>query len=362
VPVEPRERIERLLSAARRIADPSDPLGREARAVLPVSSRLSRSGVELALDRCLETRPSKGELARLMASVTAAPRAHVSLSANVFTAAHRAIAVALASSAAVFVKPSRREPDFARLLATAAPGLFRVVESLAPEPGDQVFAYGADTTLAALRQALPAGTRLHANGSGFGIAAVQENHASSARTAEEWGKLAAGLALDVALFDQRGCLSPRLVLFEGSASAAAEFAQTLARALERREAETPPGELSDAERAELARQRQVLTYAGAVEPAGNGFVGLLDGTPGLPLALGGRSLVILVVNDAAARLRDFVPEVTTYAAAGSSAFTAAVARTLPLSRPAAFGALQTPAFDGPVDRRSKSIEIRPELE
>jgi hypothetical protein len=362
VPAEPRERIERLLSAARRLADPSDPLGREARAVLPASARLSRSGVELALDRCLETRPSKDELSRLIASVTAAPRAHVLLSANVFTAAHRAIAVALAASATVFVKPSRREPDFARLLAAAAPGLFRLVESLAPEPGDQVFAYGADSTLAALHRALPAGTRLHANGSGFGIAAIQANEAPSARMAQTFRKLAGELALDVALFDQRGCLSPRLVLFEGSASAATDFAWTLARALERREAETPPGELSDAERAELARQRQALTYAGTVEAAGSGFVALLDGTPGIPLAPGGRSLVILIVSDAAARLRDLAPEVTTCAADGSRAFTAAVTRALPRARPAAFGALQTPAFDGPVDLRSESIEIPPRVD
>ena len=357
MPAEARERLEHLLAAARRIADPNDPLGREARAVLPASSRLSAQGVELALDRCLETRPSSDELASLLANVTVAPRAHVSLSANVFTAAHRAIAVALAASATVFVKPSRREPDFARLLAAAAPGLFRLVEALAPEPGDQVFAYGADSTLAALRQALPAGTRLHANGSGFGIAAVQANDLSSARTAENWSELADGLALDLALFDQRGCLSPRLVLFEGSAPAATDFARTLARALERREAATPAGELSDAERAELGRQRQVLTYAGTVEAAGSGFVALLDAAAGTPPALGGRSLVIRITRDAVASVRDLAPEVTTHAVAGNRAFAAAVARALPLSRPAAFGAMQTPAFDGPVDRRAANIEI-----
>jgi hypothetical protein len=213
-----------------------------------------------------------------------------------------------------------------------------------------------------LRRALPAGTRLHANGSGFGIAAIQANEAPSARMAQTFRKLAGEIALDVALFDQRGCLSPRLVLFEGSASAAADFARTLARALERREAETPPGELSDAERAELTRQRHALTYAGTVEAAGIGFVALLDGTPGVPLAPGGRSLVILIVSDAAARLRDLAPEVTTCAADGSRAFTAAVARALPRARPAAFGALQTPAFDGPVDLRTKSIEIPPRVD
>ena len=68
-------------------------------------------------------------------------------------------------------------------------------------------------------------------------------------------------------------------------------------------------------------------------------------------------LVVAIESDAASRAEELSPHVTTYAAAGSSDFTAAVARALPLARPAAFGAMQTPAFDGPVDLRTTSIEI-----
>src|SRR5690606_16289101 len=167
-----RARLERLLEAARGIRDPETPLGREARARLSVSTGLSAAGIELAISKCLETHPTEAELERLAASVESAPRAHVLLSANVFTAAHRAIALALAASEQVFVRPSRREPEMARLLLRGAPGLFTLVDPLEPEPGDALFAYGSDVTLNELRAALAPGVRLHGHGSGFGILAA----------------------------------------------------------------------------------------------------------------------------------------------------------------------------------------------
>ncbi|HEY3233680.1 MAG TPA: hypothetical protein VGJ84_03120, partial [Polyangiaceae bacterium] len=122
-------RIRRLVEAARKIADPRDPLGIRARELLPESTGLSRQGVEWALTRCLETRPTEKELRQLSASVPTAPRAHVILSANVFVAAHRAIALALAASPRVCVRTSRREPQFARLLCQASDGLFEISDN-----------------------------------------------------------------------------------------------------------------------------------------------------------------------------------------------------------------------------------------
>jgi hypothetical protein len=54
---------------------------------------------------------------------------------------------------------------------------------------------------------------------------------------------------------------------------------------------------------------------------------------------------------------ELAPRVTTYAAAGSPDFVQSFARALPLARRAAFGALQTPAFDGPADPRSRVIVL-----
>jgi len=144
-------RVARLVAVARRIADPADPLGQRARALLPASTGLSLQGVELGLTRCLEIAPTDLELRSLCEGTPSAPRAHVLLSANVFVAAHRAIALALAASARVEVRPSRREPEMVRLLQAGDPGLFRVVDDLSAAPGDHVWAYGTDRTLAALR-------------------------------------------------------------------------------------------------------------------------------------------------------------------------------------------------------------------
>src|SRR5262249_34881743 len=143
-------RLRALIAAAARIGDPHDELGVRARAALPTATGLSPEGVTLALERCLETAASDAEIRALAASVRPASGAHVVLSAGVFVAAHRAIALALAASARVFVKPSRRDPEMVRLLALAAPGLFQVVDAITPRPGEHVHAYGSDEALGAI--------------------------------------------------------------------------------------------------------------------------------------------------------------------------------------------------------------------
>jgi hypothetical protein len=274
-------------------------------------------------------------------------RAHVLLSSNVFVATHRALALGLAAAPELFVRASRREPEMLRQFSSAVPDAFTIVADIRAEAGDQLFAYGADTTLEALRSTLPRGVLLRAHGSGFGIAALEANATSAAGYAD----LAASLALDTALFDQRGCLSPRPVLFEGSPEAAHGFAQALAKALVEREAKTPPGALPREEAAELLRLRAALGYAGPVEPAGRGFVAVptspLHSTP-IPF---GRSLAVLPVHDAATHAHHLAAQVTTYAVTGSTRFAASLARALPRARPSEFGRMQTPPFDGPADPR-----------
>jgi hypothetical protein len=202
-----RARVERLLRAARALADPAHPLGRAARAELPVSTRLSPEGVALALTECLEIEPSEAELDALFRSVKPRKRALVLLPANVFVAAHRAIALALSSSETVLVRPSRREPRFVELLARAEPGLFQVVSELVAEPGDALWAYGGDETLSSVRARLPPNVALHAQGPGYGVAVVARQNIDAAA--------AHSLARDIVPFDQRGCLSPRVALVLG---------------------------------------------------------------------------------------------------------------------------------------------------
>src|SRR5690606_37489414 len=144
------ERVARYIEQARRLRAPADPLGAAARRELPAATGLSAAGVELALQEYLELDPSHQELETLCASTPEAARAHVLLSANVFVAAHRAIAVALAASEHVFVRPSRREPVMARLLHDASGDAFRIVSELAPVSGDHLYVYGSAETIDAV--------------------------------------------------------------------------------------------------------------------------------------------------------------------------------------------------------------------
>src|SRR5947208_1856994 len=82
-------------------------------APLAASTGLSREGVELALARHVETSATDEDIASLLAYAGRTSHVHVVLSANVFVAAVRALAIAIAAGERVTVKPSRREPVFA---------------------------------------------------------------------------------------------------------------------------------------------------------------------------------------------------------------------------------------------------------
>jgi Acyl-CoA reductase (LuxC) len=338
-----RVRVEALVASARRIADGASEFGRRARRLLAASTGLSLENVEWSLVHALETAPSETELTALSLSVEPARGAYVVLPANVFVAAHRAIALALAASPLVRVRPSRREPHFARLLAEGAPGLFELVDDFAPAGGDHVFAYGSDTTLAAIRARLPPGAALHAHGPGFGIAVVDVRHATA--------EAAHALAADVAAFDQRGCLSPRAAFVLADRAETERFAELLARALAERARSVPLGRLDDAEQADVARFRDALIYAGSLLAAGPGWVSVTDGAA--LLAPVGRNLCVVPAASITQALSVFdASRLTAVGVAGPSELATELRRALPGARVSELGRMQRPAFDGPADRRA----------
>jgi hypothetical protein len=326
-----------LSRGARRIADSGDPLGERARALLVESSGLSREGVELALAHCLETEPSEADITALCASVTPAPRVHVLLSANVFVAAHRAIALGLAASSNVVVRASRREPEMAALLFQAAPRLFERTAELAPAPGDHVHAYGSDATLTELAGSLPRGVVLHGHGTGFAAVVVEPPFAD-----DLWDRL----ALDVALFDQRGCLSPRVVL---SSAPEASIAAPLCAALARWDAHAPRGRLDPDEEAAVVRYRDTLTFAGELWPAGQGYV---SASKELLLPPIGRNLHVVAHPEPLTLLAPFADQLTSIGVEGPVELVERARHAFPRSRIAEVGRIQSPPFDGPVDRRT----------
>lgn len=347
-------RVQQLLVAARRLAQPTDALGREARRLLRQSTGLSPEGIALAFRKSLELEPSSAELVRLLRSAPSARRVQILLSGTVFTAAHRAIALGLAASQSVIVRASRREPVFPEFLLRAAPGLFELTSQLSPEPGDRVLAFGTSETLAELRRSLPTGVLLDAHGPGFGVVVV----GSGPWSPDDFARIASGIAQDTAVFEQRGCLSPRAVLLEADRATAARLGEALAQAMATLESQVPIGCLSSEEQAEIARFRDTAVYAGSVWIAGSGLVSLSAGS-GFSIAPVGRNLQVLAVPDAAAVLEPHAADLTNYAVVGDQALLTRLRRVLPRARRARVGCMQSPPFDGPVDRRGPRNLGRP---
>lgn len=348
-------RVRRVLSANRRLADPTDALGAEARERLPEITHLSPRGVSLALEHHLEVVATDDDLAALVASVAEAPRVHVVLSANVFTASSRALALALASSPRVVVRPSRREPVFAELLLRALddiPGEGELVlaEGIAPEAGDHVHAYGRDATLRTIQSTLPAGVSLWGHGTGLGVAAVGEG---------DVGAAAEAVAADVVAFDQRGCLSPRIALVAGGEDAAVEFGRSLAAALKRYLQDVPLGEVDAAERASLRSYVQTIAVVGRTFGEPGALVGVDLSPRALLIADAPRCVHVVHVRraeDASALLAPIAAKVAALGGTGSLADSLSV--VVPLARRSALGAMQRPPLDGPVDRRAPAPRSR----
>src|SRR6185436_8774137 len=93
---EAKARVRRFLAFAARVVDRADPLGIQARRRLRETSGLSAEGVELALDH-LEHGAGDADLEAFVRRAEPAESCAVVLSANVCTAALRAIAFAAAT-------------------------------------------------------------------------------------------------------------------------------------------------------------------------------------------------------------------------------------------------------------------------
>jgi len=363
-----RARVSRLLDATRR-AVARGPARESLVRRLEQTTGLSRANIEAALDECLELEPADSELEALLAGAVPAPLAHVILPSNVFVAAHRALALALAASPRVRVKPSRREPAFCEVVSACAPELFELVTELAVAPGEHVFAYGSDVTLEGLRRTLPVGAVLHAHGSGFGVAVVELAAAAGTGGAPsrdavslDAGSLAAAaraIARDTALFDQRGCLSPRFVLALGDPSAAAAFAERLAASMAQLERELPLGRLDASERAEARWWIECAACFGRTWAAGAGWVtlrepGLVssrrDETAAREVPPSGRHLEIIPIAQLEPAIDAFAPWLTSIGCS-SVALEQRLASRSSHVRVTSLGYMQRPGFDGPVDRR-----------
>jgi hypothetical protein len=162
---------------------------------------------------------------------------------------------------------------------------------------------------------------------------------------------ARALADDVVVFDQRGCLSPRVALVVGDEARASALADALHAELERLGARIPRGELPAEERGASGRYVATMTYACRALVGAQHAVGV--GPRGAPLVLPPAYRHVHVaacasLDEAKALLAPLVRAVVTI---GTDDLSAAAAIAPPWARLSPLGAMQRPPLDGPVDRR-----------
>ena len=167
------------------------------------------------------------------------------------------------------------------------------------------------------------------------------------------------VAQDVIAFDQRGCLSPRVVFVEGGPAEATAFAQALAARLEAWAERVPLGRLWPEEREQKQHYLLTCRMAGRVWEGAWGAVGL---TPtALWVGPPGRHVHVVACEepreDWVGQLASMLAPLRHYvvalgiAGASSDALVATARALCPEARVSDVGQMQRPLLDGFVDLR-----------
>ena len=316
-PGDARSRAERVARAARRFADPADPLHRLAMEWLSPTTGFSPAMVEETLPRIFAP-IAEDALAGIVGAARAPFVASLAIvaSGNVPGVALPKTSLALVAGVPSLVKTASGEPLlsvlFARALVEEEP---RFAEShaalwwdgaradLATALGASVaslVAYGSDEAIEALRKIAP--PELVGHGHRLSIAAIRLQAGTA--TAD----LAAAIAHDVALYDQQGCLSPQaLFAIGGPEAAAVELVDALAAALDELSVRLPRGRMTggdhlairrfrdDAEWRAIRDERILLRH----DPRGTAWTVVLDPEPTFRASPLGRTIVVHPLGSAA---------------------------------------------------------------
>jgi hypothetical protein len=307
-----------LASAFAHLSRADSELGREARMVLAQGSGLSEEMVEWALESALA--PLTYEALRALEQSPLAPHPSavrvapgqlcvVVLAGNVVTGAARAVGWPLLFGWPVLAKASSGDDTLARLLEAALAegdpelaGAFRVVtyagahEQLNAalfEQADAVSVYGGDDTVNTIRAQLGATVSFMAHGHGLGVAYVGR----AVLAARETAQLAArALALDVAAYDQRGCLSPHTAWVErGGLVSPEQLAELVHDELSLLRTTLPRGPLSTERATAQLSWRSVGAMRGTLFE-GDGFAVSYEDAGTLRLSPGYRNLQVIAVD------------------------------------------------------------------
>ena len=184
------------------------------------------------------------------------PVTAVWLAGSIPSGAFHAILLPLVAGSALYVKPSSHDPLsprlFAESLCAAGSSLAEAIvlgdDPALLETADAVVAHGSDATIAAIRARVPSQRVFIGHGHKLSLAAVGPEVTLEAA--------AQSTALELALYDGRGCLSPAYVgVVDRPVGRAAAFSKALAVALARLAIQLPRGPLSTGEQAALRERR-----------------------------------------------------------------------------------------------------------
>lgn len=271
----------------------------------------------------------------------------VVLAATVPLAPLRAVALPLLQGArAVWVKPSRRQPEVARWVveALAAQGL---PVQLGEGDAQGVIAYGRDETLDEIARSLPEGVDLEGHGHGFGAAVLAR-----------WeGDAAERLARDVAAYDQHGCLSPQVVLCARDAPGLARALHEALAALGRR---WPRAPMEDGVGAGVWQWLGAQAALGATVLRGEGHAVTLWDRAVMQASPGARNIAVVPVRDLDEARGLLAPHASFLSNVGTDAPRDARWRPEGFEgRVSAVGEMQDPPLDGPEDLRpARSLRPR----
>jgi hypothetical protein len=276
--------------------------------------RLSQEGLTAGLEAILggvaaeQAEEVFRAAAKRRRAANARPPVLVVLAGNVPGLAVQALLPALALGRRVVLKSSSAEPFFApafvRALVAREPTVADLATATIWSGGDEriegpllaacdpVLAYGDAPAIAALER------RAAGRVVGYG----PKTSLSVVGTGGDIAALASGLARDVALFDQRGCLSIAAVYVGGDEGRAEAVASALAAELGRLAVEWPPGPPTTDELAAVRHARDEATMAGArllpLHPAAGTVI--LDPRPAFRTTPGRRTARVHPLPDFAA--------------------------------------------------------------
>ena len=264
--------VDSLAGLLDRWRDPASPHRRRLEAELPQAAGFSAETVREGLARALDTWTGDALRALVDAEIGGDPavrgfaRTSVLLAGSIPMPTLLSLLLPLLVHSPVLAKTASRDPVSAHLfrdsLREIDPALGACLEVLSFSSADDersqaffdapcVVATGSDETIREVRGRVHADTRLIAHGHRLSLTALGNDAIAGGGRDEVAGRV----AVDVALWDQLGCLSPVAVFCEGSESDCDAFAQRLHEALSAAERRWPRGELSTAAVAAVRRER-----------------------------------------------------------------------------------------------------------